>query len=86
MIAPSGDVRRGKYLQQPPIEHHKARAWVLIVYLILLALTIPWYWPAGDARHLAGLPLWVLATLAAVLATSIFTAWVFLRLSDDEPG
>jgi len=52
--------------------------------LVLLALVIPWYWPAGDTRHILGLPLWVLMTLGAIFATSVFTAWVFLSLSDDE--
>jgi len=56
----------------------------MIVYLGLLALVIPWYWPAGDARHLHGLPLWVIATLAALLLTSIFTAWVFLSWPEDD--
>ena len=62
----------------------KPRAWVLAVYLVLFALVIPWSWPAGDARHVFGLPLWVLATLAAVFVTSVFTAWVYLTQSDAE--
>ena len=56
----------------------------MIVYLGLLALVIPWYWPAGDTRHFYGLPLWVIATLAALLVTSAFTAWVYLSLPEDE--
>ena len=62
----------------------RPRGWIVLVYLVLLALVIPWYWPAGDARHLAGLPLWVLATLAALLLTSSFTAWVFLTWPEDD--
>lgn len=61
------------------------RAWILAVYLALFAVVIPWYWPAGDSRHLLGIPLWALGTLAAVLATSAFTAWVYLKHSDDGP-
>lgn len=56
----------------------------MIVYLGLLALVIPWYWPAGDTRHFYGLPLWVIATLAALLVTSAFTAWVYLSWPEDE--
>ena len=62
----------------------KPRRWIVFVYLALLALVIPWYWPAGDTRHLYGLPLWVIATLAALLVTSAFTAWVFLSWPEDE--
>lgn len=62
----------------------KPRGWIMIVYLGLLALVVPWYWPAGDVRHAYGLPLWVMATLAALLLTSAFTAWVFLSLPGDD--
>lgn len=64
--------------------HAKPRTWIVIVYLGLLALVIPWYWPAGDTRHLYGLPLWVIATLAALLVTAGFTAWVFLSWPDSD--
>lgn len=65
----------------PPIQ---PRWWIGIVYLALLALVIPWYWPVGDAAHAYGLPLWVIATLAALFITSIFTAWVYLTGQDDD--
>jgi hypothetical protein len=54
------------------------------VYLGLLAFVIPWYWPADDMRHAYGLPLWVIATLVALLLTSVFTAWVFLSWPEDD--
>lgn len=62
----------------------KPRAWILAVYLVLFALVIPWYWPADDSRHILGVPLWGLVTLAAVFLTSVFTAWVYLTQSDGE--
>lgn len=62
----------------------KPRTWILAVYLVLFALVIPWYWPAGDSRHVFGIPLWALATLAAVFLTSVFTAWVYLTRSEGE--
>jgi hypothetical protein len=46
-------------------------------------LVIPWYWPDGDTRHAFGFPLWVIATLAAVFAVSLFTAWIYLSGSDE---
>jgi hypothetical protein len=54
-----------------------ARWWIGAVYLVLLALVVPWYWPAGDTRHFFGVPLWAIVTLLAVLVTSIFTAWIY---------
>jgi hypothetical protein len=57
----------------------------LAVYLVLLALVVPWYWPAGDVRHLWGIPLWALATLLALLLTAIFTAWIYLASTEPEP-
>jgi len=62
----------------------KRRAWILLAYLALFALVIPWYWPADDTRHVFGFPLWALVTLAAVFLTSAFTAWVYLTQSDGE--
>jgi hypothetical protein len=62
----------------------KPRRWVMLVYLVLLALVIPWYWPAGDTRHAFGFPLWALASLAAVLTTSVFTAWIYLSSAGDD--
>jgi hypothetical protein len=58
---------------------------VAVTYLVLLALVVPWYWPAGDVRHVLGVPLWALATLLALLLTAIFTAWIYLSTDDREP-
>ena len=62
----------------------RPRRWIILVYLALLALVIPWYWPAGDMRVAYGLPLWVIATLGALIVTSAFSTWVFLSWPDDE--
>ena len=60
------------------------RAWIAIAYLILLALIIPWYWPEGDSRQWFGFPLWALGSLAALLAASFFTAWLYLCTGKSE--
>ena len=65
----------------PPI---RTRWWIGGVYLVLLVLVIPWYWPIDDARHAYGLPFWVISTLALLFVTSAFTAWVYLSGPDDE--
>jgi len=62
------------------------RRGIVLLYIVLLSLAIPWYWPADDVRHLFGLPLWALATLGAVFATSVLTACVYLLSADDDPA
>ena len=67
------------------VSQNKPRLWIAAVYLVLLGLAIPWYWPPGDARHAFGFPLWALAMLLVLGVTSAFTAWVYLSGPPDEP-
>ena len=55
----------------------------VLVYLVLLALLVPWYWPAGHSGFLFGFPHWALASLGTLLLASIYTAWRCLA-SDDR--
>ncbi len=71
-----------KELRMKESQEKRSRRWIAFVYLGLLVLVIPWYWPGGDVRQVLGFPLWSLATLGAVFATSLFTAWVYWT-SDD---
>jgi len=59
-------------------------AGILAIYLSLLALIIPWYWPEDDLSQLYGFPVWVLVSLSALFLTSCFTAWLCLRKSDSD--
>lgn len=45
------------------------------IYAVLLALGIPWYWPAEHAHLSAGFPAWVWVAIAAGFAAAVFTAW-----------
>ena len=55
-------------------------AWVWAVYLLLFALSVPWYLPDSDSPALwLGLPYWVVLSLLACLGLSGFTAFVILR-------
>ncbi len=71
----------------PPIALHR-RLWIWLVYLLLFALSVPWYLPANEAPALwLGLPYWVVLSVLAVFAIACFTAWVIQRhwpLDDDE--
>lgn len=56
------------------------RPWIWLVYLLLFALSVPWYLPADAAPALwLGVPYWVVLSLAAVVAIAAFTAWCAQR-------
>ncbi|MCZ6525038.1 MAG: hypothetical protein V3R41_05020 [Gammaproteobacteria bacterium] len=56
----------------------KTQYWILCVYLLLLSVAIPWYWPKDSTFHISGIPLWVIIPLAVALLTSVFTAYLLL--------
>ncbi len=62
----------------------RPRRWIAVVYLMLLTLAVPWYWPPGDLRHRYGFPLWVLTVLGVLAVTACFTAWVYATSPDDD--
>ena len=54
--------------------------WIWLVYLLLYAVAIPWYWPKGYQGPLvSGFPLWVVVSLGSMLLLAIWTAWVIHR-------
>ena len=53
---------------------------VWLIYLLLFAITIPWYWPAGYIGPLVlGLPLWVATTLGGVVLLALWTVFTIGR-------
>ena len=54
------------------------------VYLVLLAIGIPWYWPADDRSVVLGAPGWVVAAVATGFFASLFTAWCLSRPDKTE--
>lgn len=60
---------------------------ICLGYLALFVVAIPWYWPEGHEKVWMGFPLWVVVTLVASLAISIYTSWLFLKCwPDSEEG
>jgi hypothetical protein len=57
----------------------KNRVWIFFVYVILMTIGIPWYWPQGSHFIVAGLPAWVFVAIVVSLLASIFTAYLLLR-------
>ncbi len=60
------------------------RKWPALVYVVLLAVGIPWYWPHDDHRIVLGMPGWVIIAIAASACASIFTAWLLAKPWPDE--
>ncbi len=60
-------------LEDEPIRH----VWVWFVYVGLFAISIPWYFPAGDYPSIwFGLPSWVVISFAATVGVALFTVFV----------
>ena len=54
--------------------------YIWIVYVLLLAVAVPWYWPVDYRGPLVlGFPLWVAVSLAAIALLAAWTAWVINR-------
>ena len=67
------------------IAEPRQRGWVWLVYAVLFALAIPWYWPAGyRGPLLLGIPLWAATTIVCVVLLAMWTTWVIVRYWQDE--
>ncbi len=58
--------------------------WIWVVYAVLLAISIPWYWPQEVGTIVLGMPLWAAVSVLGSAAMSLFTAWLFLKRWPDE--
>jgi hypothetical protein len=81
------------HLEEPGALAHESRLTdeprrhpiVWVVYAMLYAIAIPWYWPEGYRGALIfGLPTWAAVSLAATLALAVWTAFVIHRYWDEE--
>ena len=52
---------------------------IIIVYLILILIGIPWYWPADNKLIIFGMPAWVSIAILVSILTSFFTAYILLK-------
>ena len=62
---------------------------IWITYGVLLAVGIPWYWPAGDTSTWFGIPRWVVVAVGDSAAVSVVTACLLSRpwpQEDDPPN
>ena len=58
---------------------------IWVVYLLLFAVAVPWYWPTGyRGPLLLGLPLWAAVSLGAVVLMALWTGFVIRRWWREE--
>ena len=55
-----------------------------LLYLTLLILAVPWYWPTDNHAVWFGVPAWVVVAIAVSTAASILTAFLLTRRWPDE--
>ena len=61
----------------------KRQYWIITVYIFLITIGIPWYWPDNTNYFVMGLPLWVLISIFVSIIASFFTAFILLRYTWD---
>jgi hypothetical protein len=62
------------------------RVFVSIAVLILLALTVPWWFAGAPASEREGLPVWVLYVLSMNLVFPVAVAWLLARFWERFEG
>jgi hypothetical protein len=82
----SGDRDLGRFWREvEPRREPVRRRFFLPSVLVLVILSIPWYWPAGTTgRMFGGLPVWMWIALVCTAAVAVLTSWVALREWDDD--
>ena len=63
-------------------------AWAWVVMILLLAMTVPWYWGMETIEPVRfGLPVWTWVSLAVSLLFAVCTAAIIMYCwKDDEEG
>ena len=59
---------------------------LILTYLLLLILIVPWYWPADINVVYFGFPLWAIISLTAGLLVSILTAVILIIHPVEKPS
>jgi len=55
---------------------------ILLGYLILFGIAVPWYWqflPIADDALLLGMPVWAFGAVVASLFISLYSSWILYR-------
>lgn len=74
--------KTGKKKKCPePVKNPK----LVIVFLILVALTVPWYFPKGTYEPIFfGFPYWAMISLIMSIALAVFLSWTIENRWDEN--
>jgi len=61
----------------------KRHYWIITIYIFLITIGVPWYWPDNTNYIVMGFPLWVLISVLVSISASFFTAFILLRYTWD---
>ena len=54
---------------------------IVVVYLVLFSIGIPWYWPEDNLLIILGMPAWVTIAIAVSVLISVVTAYLLLNFT-----
>ena len=61
------------------------KRWFIPVVLLILAISVPWYWKSGETGPMIlGLPAWIWITVVCASVLACVTAVMALRYWDDD--
>lgn len=56
----------------------------IYVYVVLIAIGIPWWWPKDDVTLILGMPGWVISAIVVSVIASIYSAFLLGRTWPQE--
>ena len=56
-----------------------------LIYIVLLAVGVPWYWSSEDKTIWCGFPAWVVVSIIASFIFSCLTAWLLQGSWSETP-
>lgn len=59
--------------------------WTWVLFALLYAFIVPWWWPDGDAEVWLGLPRWVVTALLGGLLVAVAVNVLIHRYWRDSP-
>ena len=60
--------------------------WLIgLIYIVLLAVGVPWYWSSDDKTIWFGFPAWAMVAIIVSFILSCLTAWLLQRSWSEIP-
>nr|WP_300306495.1 hypothetical protein [Halomonas sp.] len=80
--------RKHASVSDAPNREPVRKPWIWIVIGLIIAISVPWYWPPGTLQPIVlGLPLWALIAVVGSIVLCAFLSWACITQwsdSDDD--